>query len=312
MDTTRPSLQLIHDVATAVLGTALVVEPVAEGGSTYVYRLRRGAEVCYLRVLPEEGATFAPEVEVHTILRQQGVRVPEVLYWEDCNQAVGRSVMMTTEIKGTAIGRSDVGAELSDILRAAGRDVALLNQVPVDGFGWIRRDLPKDLTLCGEMPTEREFMLAGFERSLSTLQAHTGSSMQMDKIADIVRSVAPLLDARHAHLAHGDLDLTHIFAQSGRYTGIIDLGEIRGTGPYYDLGHFRFHDGELLTTKALPHLVEGYREITPLPSDADQRIALASLLIGVHFLARTHTRLAQRNYRHAVAAIARAMAVFTA
>ena len=312
MDKNRPATRLIRDVATAVLGATLDVESVAEGVSTYVYRLRHGAEVFYLRVLPEEGATFAPEVAAHTNLRQKGVQVPEVLYWEDRNPAVGRSVMMTTEIKGTAIGRSEVGAELPYILRAAGRDVALLNQVPVDGFGWIRRDRPKDRALRGEMPTERAFMLAGFERSLSTLQAHTGSSMQMDKIADIVRSEAPRLDARHAHLAHGDLDLTHIYAQAGRYTGIIDLGEIRGTGPYYDLGHFRFHDGELLTTKALPHLVEGYREIAPLPSDADQRIALASLLIGVNFFARTHTRLAQRNYRHAVVAIARDMAVFTA
>ena len=312
MHTTRPATRLIHDVATAVLGAALVVESVAEGVSTYVYRLRRGAEVFYLRVLPEEGATFAPEVAAHTILRRQGVQVPEVLYWEDRNQAVGRSVMITTEIKGRAIGRSDVGAELPDILRAAGRDVALLNQVPVQGFGWIRRDLPKDLALRGEVPTEREFMLADFERSLSTLQFTTESSGQIDRIRDLVRNQAPLLDARHAHLAHGDLDLTHIYCQDGQYTGIIDLGEIRGTGPYYDLGHFRFHDGELLTTKALPYLVEGYQEITPLPSDADQRIALASLLIGVHFFARTHSRLAKHHYRHAVAAIARDVAVFTA
>ena len=312
MNTTRPATQLINDVATAILGAALVVESVADGVSTYVYRLRRGAEAFYLRVLPEEGSTFAPEVAAHTILRRQGVQVPEVLYWEDCNQAVGRSVMMTTEIKGTAIGRSDVGAELPDILRAAGRDVALLNQVPVESFGWIKRDLPADLALRGELPTERAFLLASFEHSLSTLQLHIGSSGQIEKIRDIVRSEAPLLDAMHAHLAHGDLDLTHMYCQDGKYTGIIDLGEIRGTGPYYDLGHFRFHDGELLDTTALPYLVEGYQEITPLPSDADQRIALASLLIGVHFFARTHSRLAKHNYRHAVAAIARDVAVFTA
>jgi aminoglycoside phosphotransferase len=311
MNRTRPTARVIQDVATAALGAALVVESVAEGVSTYVYRLRRGAEVFYLRVLPEEGATFAPEVEAHMILRGQGVQVPDVLYWEDYNQAVGRSVMITAEIKGTAIGRSDVGAELPDILRAAGRDVAVLNRVPVQGFGWIRRDVPGDPGLHGEVATEREFLLADFDRSLSVLQDLVGGSRPIQLIRDIVRAEAPLLDASLACLAHGDLDLTHIYCQAGHFTGIIDLGEIRGTGPYYDLGHFHFHDGELLTIRALPYMVEGYQEITPLPSAADRRIALASLLIGVHFFARTHTRLPKRNYRHAVAAIAREVAVFT-
>jgi hypothetical protein len=50
---------------------------------------------------------------------------------------------------------------------------------------------------------------------------------------------------RSRAMPYGDLDLTHIYCQDGHYTGIIDLGEIRGTGPYYDLGHFRFHDGRL-------------------------------------------------------------------
>jgi aminoglycoside phosphotransferase (APT) family kinase protein len=303
---------LIQNVATAVLGVTLVVESVAEGVSTYVYRLRHGAEAFYLRVLPEEGATFAPEVEAHTILRRQGVQVPEVLYWEDHNEAVGRSVMITTEIKGTAIGRCDVRAELPDILRAAGRDVAMLNRVPVQGFGWIRRNMPGDRGLQGEVPTEREFLAADLDRSLSVLQDVAGGSQLIRPIRDIVRTETQLLDAHLACLAHGDLDLTHIYCQDGHYTGIIDLGEIQGTGPYYDLGHFHFHDGELLATLTLPYLVEGYQEITPLPSDADRRIALASLLIGVHFLARTHTRLAKPHYLHAVAAIARDVAVFSA
>jgi aminoglycoside phosphotransferase (APT) family kinase protein len=108
------------------------------------------------------------------------------------------------------------------------------------------------------VPTEREFLLANLDRSLSVLQDLAGRSRPIRPIRDIVRAEIPLLDASLACLAHGDLDLTHIYCRDGHYSGIIDLGEIRGTGPYYDLGHFRFHDGELLTTMALPYLVEGY------------------------------------------------------
>ena len=235
MDKNRPATRVIRDVATAVLGATLDVESVAEGVSTYVYRFgrRRGF---LSRVLPEEGATSAPELAAHTNLRQKGVQVPEVLYWEDRKPEVGRSVMMTTEIRDSH-WKSEVGNELPYILRAAGRDVALLNQVPVDGSGWIRRDRPKDRTLRGEMRRN-----ARYARWLRTIAQYApGPYRKLDadeKTAAIVRGEAPRLDARHADLAHGDLDLTHIYAQAGRYTGIIDLGG-HGTGPYYDLGHFR-------------------------------------------------------------------------
>jgi hypothetical protein len=76
----RPTTRLIQGVAATVLGGEVVVRPVREGVSTYVYRLRRGAEVFYLRVLPEEGASFTPEAEAHAILCRQGVHVPEVVY----------------------------------------------------------------------------------------------------------------------------------------------------------------------------------------------------------------------------------------
>jgi len=46
MDRTRPDTHFIQTVATAALGAGdIVVEPVEEGVSTYVYRLLRGADV---------------------------------------------------------------------------------------------------------------------------------------------------------------------------------------------------------------------------------------------------------------------------
>jgi hypothetical protein len=192
------------------------------------------------------------------------------------------------------------------------RDIAVLNGVPVDGFGWVRRNVPEDDGLRAELPTERELMLADLDLSLRILSDSILDTTQIGRIRDVIRVEAPFLDAVDARLAHGDLDATHIYCHQGRYSGLIDLGEIRGTGRYYDLGHFGFHDGETLPVVALPYLLEGYREVTSLPSDADRRIALASLLIGVHFLARTHARLADKHRLHAVAAITRNVKFFRA
>jgi Phosphotransferase enzyme family len=308
---TRPDLTAIQVVAVAALGGEIVVESVEDGVSTYVYRLGRGADVFYLRVLPEEGASFSPEVAVHAILRRQGARVPEVVYWEDLNHVVERPVMITTEIGGRAIGRGTVRSALPGILRAAGRDLALMNRVPVDGFGWIKRDVAGDEGLQAAVPTEREFMLADLSHSLAVLDGVVLGGDQIGMIQDAARDYATLLDAPSASLAHGDLDATHIYCQRGCYTGIIDFGEIRGTGPYYDLGHFRFHDGETLTLELFPFLVEGYREVTHFSSDADRQTAFNSVLIGVEFLARTHARLAKHSRLHSIAAIERDLRFLT-
>lgn len=307
MDVTeqRPERSVVQQIANAALGGNSTVEPVTDGASTYVYRLWRGSEVLYVRILPEAGLSFAPEAAVHTLLCRQGLRVPDVLYWEDCNPLVERSVMITTAIPGSPVYQADLSASIGSILRAAGRDLAMLNHVPVEGFGWIKRDALSNTRLQADLPTERDLMLARFEPALRTLEKTVLAAIDGDRLRDVVHGHTALLDATEAHLAHGDFDVTHIFCDTGRYTGIIDLGEIRGTGPYYDLGHFRFHDGETLPRTVLPYLLEVYQEITPLPSDADRRIALASLLIGVDFLARTYARLGEHNRQHALAALGR-------
>lgn len=45
-------------------------------------------------------------------------------------------------------------------------------------------------------------------------------------------------EGEQGYLAHGDFDTTHIYQDNGRYTGIIDFGEIRGADRWYDLGYF--------------------------------------------------------------------------
>src|SRR5215510_1009995 len=99
-------IRLIEDLVTQVFPCTVPfhVERVEEGVSTYVYRIYRGNEVFYLRVLPEVNASFAPEVHVHEILHARNVKVPEVVYFEHYNESLQRSIMVIGEIKGKHIG----------------------------------------------------------------------------------------------------------------------------------------------------------------------------------------------------------------
>jgi Ser/Thr protein kinase RdoA (MazF antagonist) len=176
--------------------------------------------------------------------------------------------------------------------------------MPVEGFGWIRRNHHTATVLQAEHPTNRAFMLAQLDHDLGLLRTHGFSNTEVGAIQAIMASGDTWLDADQAYLAHGDFDLTHIYQDDGRYTGIIDFGEIRGAAPLYDLGHFRLHDGEHMAPLLLAHLIEGYGEVTPLPPDYEREIALISMLIGIRALARAlrhgvgeYTRYLQASIR---------------
>jgi aminoglycoside phosphotransferase (APT) family kinase protein len=284
----EPSAAAVQRVAGAVLGdnVDLVVTRVAEGVSTYVYRVRRGPETFYLRVLPEAGATFAPEVLALDQLRQRGVRAPRVLYYEACDESLERSVMVTTEIAGDQIGRRPLGRATQGVLIEAGRDLATINSLPVSGFGWVKRDMPVCERLDGEHSTLMEFALEHLDSDLATLAATVLTRSDTAAIRAVVEDHRLWLASPAATLAHGDFDLSQIYQHDGCYSGIIDFGEIRGTDPWYDLGHFAMQHGEASTGSVLAWLLDGYRSVTPLPPDHRLRIAFASLLIAVRALSR--------------------------
>src|SRR5690242_19569214 len=91
MGKVRPDVRDVHTCVARALGSYVEIAPVNEGVSTYVYRITRNGDTFYLRVLPEEGATVASEVEAHMLLRRCGVHVPEVVYWDDRDPPIGRA-----------------------------------------------------------------------------------------------------------------------------------------------------------------------------------------------------------------------------
>jgi aminoglycoside phosphotransferase (APT) family kinase protein len=304
----------VRAVVDRVFGVAVPsdVERVAEGVSTYVYRVVRGPATFYLRVLPEAGVSFAPEAAVHTALRGRGVRVPEVVHYEHWNAVLGCSVMVTGEIGGCDVGRGPVDGATADAMREAGRQLAVTNSLPVAGFSWVRRDLGDVARIEGEHATNRAFLTEHLDADLALLGHRTLSRGQVDAIRSIVEDRSSWLDGEQAWLAHGDFDATHIFQENGRYSGIIDFGEIRGADRWYDLGHFRMHDGATLPVAALSWLLEGYNEAAGLPSDAFERICFSSLLIAVRALARRVQRDANAPRRHqALISIPRDIAVLS-
>jgi aminoglycoside phosphotransferase (APT) family kinase protein len=264
----------------------LAVEYVAESHSTEVYRVHRDGAVLYLRVLPEQAASFAPELYVHDLLHRRGLHVPGAIYFAHCNALLQRSILLTTEIPGRAIGYGPRPPAVRQMVRQAGRELAIVNSVLVRGFGWIKRDQTRVDQLSAECDSYAAWLLPDLEAALAAL---THGALLSMRDAQAVRlaldEAAALFGGQPAYLAHGDFDVTHIYHQDGRYTGMIDFGEIRGANQLYDVGHFQIENADLL-----PDLLEGYADVVALPADHMRRILLSGLLIGVRRLGRSVAR----------------------
>lgn len=259
------------------------------GSSTQVYRVDRGAESFYVRIAEEAEASLAPEAELHRVLHASGVRVPAITHYEPFVDALERSVMVTTDVAGDPLGATTPAGAVPEIGRSAGRDLARIHNIPVQGFGWIRRDHDSSgWPLQGQDPT-----YAGYVDPPGV----TGPLVEVGFSLDQARTVERLLEEAIevgpsdaiGSVAHGDFDTGHIFESSGAYAGLIDFGEIRGTDYTFDFATLHLNY-EPSAPPIQQYLEQGYAEIRELPDDHSRRLYLACVLSTSHRLARWYER----------------------
>jgi aminoglycoside phosphotransferase (APT) family kinase protein len=272
----------------AVFGVSLptTYQRTPDGVSTQVYRIWRGPEVFYLRIAEEADENLETEAELHRRLLALGVKVADVVHVEPFNADIGRSTMITTEVPGVPVADVSDPALAASIVEQAGADLAVINQIPVDGFGFVRRD-GATWPLRAEYPDHETFLVSFLPRPwpgpLTSLFDRAGLTV----LEDLVEHQRTGLRDSAGMLSHGDFDLTPIFRAGDSYTGLIDFGEIRGTEPMFDLGHFHLHDHESGRAGILlPALLRGYQRVRALPADHLAAIRRSAILLGLRQLCR--------------------------
>ena len=277
-----PALSTVTAVAKRYFKVIHTVERVSQGLSTFVYRISTEEGIRYMRFLPEQ-ASFAAEALVHRLLRERGVWAPAVVAMEHQNRDTGLSLMITEEIPGRSVQDLEPGKSLPGILQEAGRQLALLHQVPVEGFGWIDRSCHNRLK--GEHATFRAYLEEYMDEDLKALECYDFTSQQRKQYAKWMEEALQVLDTPRAVLVHGDFDISHIFHWDGRFTGFIDFGEIRGCNPLFDLG-------TLLWTDDSPEKIfyrsvcEEYGQVRPIEAEMHCAVSLMALYQLLRFLSR--------------------------
>lgn len=261
--------------------SSVTVEPASEGRMVVVYRVRTDTATFYLRLAEEPGEDLTTDAEILGRLRNLGVSVPAVVVAEAAPAELARSCMIVTEVPGVSLARGGTDDEARRAARSAGRDAAVINSLGVQGFGFIRRTGAQPLT--AELSTYGEFAASYLPEHWPGWLEGSFSRGQFDALEGFV-AAERTRPVEAAHLAHGDLDVTHIYICDGHYRGLIDFGEMRGAELCFDLGHFLLHDGETRPVKLFDSFLAGYSEVTALPDDHRERIRASAILLGLRQL----------------------------
>lgn len=267
-----------------VLGPGLRVARAPAGVAAQVYRVEAAECVLYVRIAEEDHEDLSVDAALLEHLRAEGLQVPPVVHVEPFDQALGRSVLIMGEIPGAPLAYCRDEGAARRVARAAGAELAVLNGVGVQGFGWVERRAPV-WPLRGNFQDYGEFVTSYLPDPWPGPLAALFSSWELDRLWSLV-ATERRRDLDGARLAHGDFDTTAIFQVDGRYSGLIDFGEIRGTEPLFDVGHFLLHNQEHTPISLLDDLLAGYGEVVALPAGHEELVRRSAVLLGLRQLAR--------------------------
>ena len=247
-----------------------------EGVSAVVYIIDGGDAPLFLRLAEAAHENLEIDALVHEKLLDLGVRVPRVVHVERRNERIGWSVMITEHIGGRPLMESPDSEVLRSVTECAGRDLAVINSIETDGFGWVVRQDPvwPPTAECREYgdfvvddlpdPWPGAFAPLFADGDLATIEALIEKEQQRHVGVGV--------------LAHGDLGVDHIFEAGGEYAGIIDFGELRGAEPEFDLGVFFMQAPAEGRPMLVDALLRGYEQVTVLPEDIRLRMRVSGTL----------------------------------
>lgn len=193
MTTIAPELKDVNTIDHKYLNNINSIERVLKGSSTYVYRVISNNKIYYMRFLSENGS-FASEVLTHNILYSAGIKVPQVIGFEHENDLTGLSLMLLNELPGICIEVEQPCSNIKIILRDAGRQLALIHSVPVDGFGWIDKNSYNKLK--GEKSSFNEYFLEFLNSDLYSLNQYPFSKEDQIRITNLMEKARHILNVK--------------------------------------------------------------------------------------------------------------------
>jgi aminoglycoside phosphotransferase (APT) family kinase protein len=218
---------------------------------------------------------FKSEVAIAALLRERGFPAPVVEAYEPTPAHVPRPYMLMQMLPGRPIVRvwQDLSVEQRHHLASqAGRMLAALHDIPIDGFGW-PLNAPEFA-----FPTWTEWVADAFKRySSDALALEVITQDVIDSIADRLERAQSAFDAvSRPWFVHRDFHFENLLTDGERITGLLDFEWSLGGDTSLDFAT----TGEWVTqcAGAVEPLRAAYLAARPMTDGHDQKVQAYALL----------------------------------
>jgi aminoglycoside phosphotransferase (APT) family kinase protein len=205
---------------------------------------------------------LSAEVAAIERVRSVGVAVPEVVAFEESPASLPRAFVVMHRLPGAGLDSAP-----HDAFVEAGRQLRLVHSIREEGYGFLADAEPVDGRSSGPYSTWQGFVHEApdcldelVERDVVSAELAQRIGFALERFAGAVHFDEP------GGLLHGDLKPPHVFAEGGRFVGLIDWGDVAVGDPRYDLARFSIN-----APGALAPLLDGYG----VELDAELRLTFA-------------------------------------
>lgn len=182
-------------------------------------------------------------------IRTAGVAGPDVVAFEASPVAMPRPFLLMRRLPGEGLDSAP-----HDAFVEAGRQLRLVHSVRADGYGFLAGTDPVGGVWAGPHATWKAVTDEAPNCLGELVDQHVISIELAGRINDaLVRFARAVEFDEPGVLLHGDLKPPHVFAEDGRFVGLIDWGDVAVGDPRYDLARFSIGAPE-----ALVPLLAGY------------------------------------------------------
>jgi aminoglycoside phosphotransferase (APT) family kinase protein len=183
----------------------------------------------------------------------------------DLNDPYPFAYMLIEEIPGVAMKKhlDDHPEDEAKLLFDAGKVMAGLHKVKVEGFGFFDNDQAREGKLVGIKASYRDHIFAGLDFNLDYLVKQNIVSEKQAEQARKLFETSELLECEQATIVHNDFADWNLITDGEHITGVIDWDEAHAGHPIGDIACW----STFFDPKRLDEFLKGYKSVTELSNN---------------------------------------------